>query len=229
MNRLRYLLPTALCLMLAATAHGQVEIIAPSEALESGRHYLLEVRGLATEDLPRTMLIAEPKDTTSAVGVSGWAGQQFIWFSASDEGRRFVALAINQPGEGPPVVAGVTLDIGGEPDPDPPPPPPPPGELAVVVIEERDDRTDEQHTTMLGLWKYLEKEEIRYRMVDDDRKEGVTGKTPEWMKPFLKAAEGGGLPLLLIGSASDDGVTIVAVESLPATAREAVEMVEEYR
>lgn len=234
MRTANYLLPTALCLLLAGTATAQIEIIAPPEALEVGRHYLLEVRGLTAEDLPRASIIAEPKATTSAIGVSGWAGQQFIWFSASDTGRRFVAIALNQPGDGPPVVAGVVLEIGGEPDPDPepdptpPPVPPVPGELEVVCLFESEDRTPSQATTLLGLRQYCGDEQIRCELVDKDKIAGQTGKTPAWMLPYLKAAEGKQLPLLLIGSVTDSATAVVAAEPLAESAREAIELVEEY-
>ena len=117
-----YLLPIVVCLM-AATAHGQIEIIAPSEALKAGQHYLLEVRGLTADDLPRTLTIAEPKATTKAMGPVALAGKFYVCILAATQGQHFVAIAIST--EAQPRVGSIMLDVGGTP--------PPPDDLSTQV------------------------------------------------------------------------------------------------
>jgi len=169
--------PALMCVVAGAVLAAEIEIVPPTEAIEPGRHYLLSVTGLTAADLKRTQVVVEPAESTSAVGVSGWGCQQFLWFSAADNGRRFVAVIVGQEfSNRKPAVATLVLEVGPAPDPDPPPPPPPPpGELTIVVVFETTDRTPQEAIVLLGLRKYLEAQKVAYRLHDTVRVDHRSG------------------------------------------------------
>lgn len=215
----------------AVGAAQQIEIVVPEEDLEAKRDYLIEVRGLATELLPGVTLIAEPSDTTRAIGVTGWAGQQFIWFRAQDEGRRFLVLALN--GQVKPLIVSTALEVGDSNPPPPPPPPPPPGELTIVVVEEATARTAEHALVYHGLQSYLNSKKISWRIADQDVINGLTEKTPPWLQVCLAAISQKQVPLPAILAGSVDAqaagdFSVVGVDTLPATLAEAIEWVKQY-
>ena len=213
-----------LCLMLPALA--EITITPPTEIIQVGQRYLLSVEGLTAADLPRTVVVVEPKETTSAVGVTGWGGEQYLWFHAVDEGRRFIAVIIG--GMGKPVVSTLVLDVGRVPQPDPPPPPPPPGELTVVVVYESTDRTPQEALVLLGLRKYLVDQSLAYRLVDKDLKDS-TGQAPTWFEVPRSSALKKGLPCLVIGTVQDGLFSVVVAERLPNSIKDAIDIVERYR
>ncbi len=129
MRSLRSLL-VYLSLAVPAVA-ADLEIMAPDEPIQPGQHYLLEVHGLTTEDLPTSQILVEPAVSTKAVGVTGWAGEQYLWFVASEKGRAFVAVVVVRGGL--PVSASVVIEIG-DPEPPPPPPPPPDSEITKEAV-----------------------------------------------------------------------------------------------
>lgn len=206
----------------------QIEIVVPDEELEAKRDYLIEVRNLATELLPGVTLIAEPAATTRAIGVTGWAGQQFIWFRANDVGRRFLVLALN--GQTKPLLVSAFLDVGGT-GPDPPPPPPPPGELCVIVVEESSARTAQEAIIYLGLQTYLDSKKVSWRIADKDQVDGLTNQPPKWLSPCLVAISQKqlSLPAIVVGvRAAEAGFSVAGVDTLPETLAKAIEWVKQY-
>lgn len=185
-------------LAVAQVANAQVAITVPDEPIEAGRHYLLPVTGLDAADLPNTRLVVEPKDTASAIGVTGWAGEQFIWFAAQENGRHFVAVVVVR--DGKPVVASVLVEVGGStPNPDPPPPPPEEDLWGAVLIEETSQRTPQlaQVLTSTKLASYLETSGLTLRAADQDVTD-EDGDTPEDLADYIETAKGEKLPVLFI-------------------------------
>ena len=110
-----------ICLLMAATARGQVSITPPTCPLEVGRHYLLKVNGLTLADLPRAAVIAVPSATVKAHTTVGVDGEPQICFKSSVSGPCFVVIAVSPDGsEGPPEVAGIMLNVGPTAPPVPP-------------------------------------------------------------------------------------------------------------
>lgn len=214
-----------LACLLPTVSTAQIAITPPAEPIEAGRHYLLPVIGLTPSDLTRTVVVVEPKETTSAIGVTGWGGEQYLWFNATDNGRRFVAVIVG--GSGKPTVASIALDVGTGP-PVPPVPPPLPGELEIVVIEETTDRTPTTALVLLGLQKYLASRSLSYRLVDKDLKDGQTNLTPTWFERPKEAALEKGLPCVVVGSTLNGVFRVVAVEKLPDTVDAAVAIIERH-
>ena len=126
------LLPVAACLLMAATAHAQIEIVPPAEPVQVGVPVALEVTGLL--ERARATVIVYPPANPGALGPVAIGGKFYICFQAADPGRRFVAIAIST-SEGPPVVGSIILDVGGESPPDPPDPPPVPDDLATQAAQ----------------------------------------------------------------------------------------------
>ncbi len=223
----RATLAVLVVLCLASTVLAEITITTPTEKLEAGRHYLLPVNGLSATDLARTVVIVEPKETTSAVGVTGWGGEQYLWFNATDNGRRFIVVIVG--GMGKPVTASLMLDIGNS-SPDPPPPPPPlPGELTIVVVYESENRTPQETLVILGLRDYLIKSNVAYRLVDQHLKDR-TGRAPKWFQAPRTFALKVGLPCLVIGVINPEGVfSVVDAKPLPDTIEGAIKLVKPYR
>jgi len=218
----RFLLSALLCLM-AATAYGQATIVGPVEVV-AGEPVWYEFQdvpeGAVAKFFPTSRVTAGPPRIHDGHAM----------FRALKPGEYEILGMLIKWDEKFFQPISLTVTVIGEGHPPPPPPPPPvPGKLAVVVIEESTERTPSQATTLLALRKHLEKEGIWYRIVDDDLKDSQTGKTPTWLVPYLETAEGKQLPLLAVGSLTSDGHAVVAVEKMPATAREAVEFVEGHR
>ena len=109
----------------------ELEIVVPTETIRVGQHYLLEVKRLTTADLSTSKLMVAP-DTAKAVGVTGWAGEQYVWFVASERGRHFVAVIVVR--DGSPVSAIGVLEIGEPGPPVPPPAPPDTGITRAAVL-----------------------------------------------------------------------------------------------
>ena len=202
-----------------------LKIVVPEGTLNPNQHYLFSVTGLTAEDLPTATILCEPT-TAQAVGVTGWAGDQFLWWIAREKGRHFVAVVVVRDGKA--VVASTTVEVG-PPDP-PPPPPPPPGDLAIVVVSETADRTAKQAIVLLGLRKYLESKSLWYRLADPDTKDAATGATPKWLEAArAKTAENNTkLPALVVGTIADGVFSPVAAEVVPDTVESAVNIIKRY-
>ena len=220
------------CLTAVGMAAQPIEIVVPPEDLQADRDYLIQVTGLATDQLPNVTLLAEPKATTRAIGVTGWAGEQFIWFRGTGPGTRFLALALN--GQQRPLVITSVLEVGGSsPDPPPPPPPPPvPGDLCVILVEESAARTAQHALLYLGLQQYLDSKKIPWRICDKDQVD-QTGKTPSWLSPCLAAInqKSVSLPAIVAGAGvaqAAGGFSVAGVDTLPTTLADAVKWVQQY-
>ena len=193
MRKLFFLAVLAIC----QVASAQIAITVPDEPIEVNRHYLLKVTGLESADLPSTQLIVEPK-TASAVGVSGWAGEQYVWFSGIEKGRHFVAVIVVRGGK--PIVASTTIEVGGSnPNPDPLPPPPEEDLWGAVIIEETGVRTAEFASILVSpkLSTYKKTAGVEVLAVDQDVTD-ESGKVLENLLPYLKSAEGKELPMMFI-------------------------------
>jgi len=219
MRKLLFLVVLAAC----QVAGAQVTITVPDEPIEANRHYLLKVAGLEAADLPNTQLVAEPK-TASAVGVSGWAGEQFIWFSGTEKGRHFVAVIVVRAGK--PVVASATVEVGGStPNPDPPPPPPPSKLVAVVIIREQGEQTPKQAAAMLDLgWrKYLIGLKVRPRVTDPDVLDQGDNVPQDLATALTAAAKTEGPDICFVFADSR-----VVCEPLPDSAAALLDLVKQY-
>lgn len=235
MRTANYLLATVYCLLTALTAHGAEIVILDAEVPDTIEPYKLvkavavdKARSNLWEVMTVKVLPDHPYlDFEFPEMVETSANWQSIAFTGRP-GRFFVKLVqIHE--DNTATQARKIVTITGDDDRPDPPPPPPPGELCIVALFESTDRTGSQVITLLALRDHCDSQKIRCELVDQDQVDGLTEETPEWMAPFLKAAGNKSLPLLLIGSVGDDGVTVVAAEKLPATAREAVELVEKYQ
>lgn len=240
MRRLSILL--ILACLLPTWCSAQIVIEKPTERIEAGRSYLLKVYGLTAADLPKTIAIAEPSETTSVVGGFTWGGdaepgeeELCLRFYAADNGRRFVAVIIG--GSGKPTIASVTLEVGPSPTPlpvppvpppDPPIPPPLPGELEIVVVEETADRTPQTALVLLGLQEYLASRSLSYRLVDKDLKDGQTNLIPTWFERPREAALEKGLPCVVVGATLNGVFRVVVVEALPNTVDAAVAIIKRH-
>lgn len=184
-----------LCLAVLAAcsvANAQIAILPPSETVEAGRHYLLPVTGLAAADLPTARVIIEPRETASAVGVTGWAGEQYLWFAGQKTGRHFLAVVIVRDGQA--VVASLAVEVGGEaPKPDPPPPPPDEELWGAVLIEESSERSWKLAAILTSkkLETYLADAGLGWSVGDPDAKS-------ENLAPYIADAKKRGLPTLFI-------------------------------
>ncbi len=207
-----------------------LEIVVPGGVLEANQHYLFPVVGLTTEDLKAVpKILVEPKAAnTSVVGVTGWAGEQYLWWIAREEGRHFVAVCVIR--DGVLVAASAVIDVGKPDPPVPPVPPPVPGDLAVVLVFEVGKRTAQEAIVQLGLRKYLISKNLWYRIEDKNVKDSVTGQAPKWLEAArAKIAEKSiPLPALVVGSVADDVFVPVAAEVVPNTVEAAVVIVEKY-
>ena len=206
-----------------------LEIVVPNTVVQPGQHYLLPVLGLTSEDLPTAQIVVEPSDSAQALGVTGWAGEQYLWFIAQEEGRHFVVVCVVRDNKA--VLASASVHVG-KPNPPPPPVPVPvPGDLAIVVVIESAERTPQQMRVLLALRKYCEKKSLWYRMADPDQKDAVTNQTPRWLAAARKKITESSTPLpaLVIGSVADDVFSAVQGEEVPDTAEAAVAILEKYQ
>lgn len=135
-----YLLPVV-CLLFAATAHAQIEIIPPAEPIEVHRAIPLEVRGLTAEDVDRSAVIYDSTSTTMVSRPFILGGKVYLCFQPAAPGQHFVAIAISN-SEGRPDVGSITLDVGGSP----PEPPPEPDDLATKTATWLQDVPEEART-----------------------------------------------------------------------------------
>jgi len=193
MRRILFLAVLACC----SIASAQVAIEVPDKPIEIGRTYLLPVTGLDANNLPRTALKVSPGDSARAVGVTGWAGEQYIWFEASAAGRYTIVVAVN--GEIKPDLTLASLDVGGE-SPNPPPPPPPEEEVwGVILIEESEERTHALAKILVGteVSEFLESKDLIWKPADQHVID-VGGETPQDLVPYIAEAKERGLPRLYI-------------------------------
>ena len=218
--------PIVLLFLSVSGIAADLEIVVPEGEINPNQHYLFSVIGLTAEDLPTATIICEPT-TAQAVGVTGWAGEQFLWWIAREKGRHFVAVVVVRNGKA--VVASATVEVG-TPKPDPPVPPVP-GDLAIVVVFETTDRTAKQMTAQLGLRKYLISKNLWYRIADLDTKNEATGATPKWLEAARAkvAKKSIQLPALVVGTIADGVFSPVAAEVMPDTVESAVNTVKKYQ
>jgi len=202
-----------------------ISINVPGEPIEVGRHYLLEVTGLEAADLPNTELIVKPS-TASAIGVTGWAGEQFIWFSGTEAGRHFVAVVVH----GTRPSASAVLEVGGEtPSPDPPDPPTPGGPYKVWMLEKRGhlDNLPAAQAKLLTSLKYREQLEALGHEFQEVVTDNLLDDPPERLKAIAQLAQGEPLPGLVIESVSGGDLMWFA---LPANYDALVELLgEDYQ
>jgi len=213
---------------------GEVTLIPPKGVVAAGAPFLLEIRGLAAADLPRTAVVAEPKATSKAAIVPGPFGGQFIWCEASTEGQRVIVLAICT--DTRPIVVATVVQVGGGPQPSPnpepepnPTPPPPPGERKIVVILEISEQTSEQAAVVQQIDQYADSHNHWFRPADPNL-ETAEGEPAPWLQPYLQAVKTRSvdLPVLIIDGPPFDVLdSSDAVEPLPDVVSRAIELIQE--
>lgn len=92
--RLRILL---LCLFWSCSLFGQEIVInSPTEPLEAGSYVILQVKGLAEEDLPKSLVEVEPADGVNLFPAKTWGGEPIIIFSAKNPGKYQMTIFVNR-------------------------------------------------------------------------------------------------------------------------------------
>jgi len=209
-------------LLFGNLAFGDIAIVPPVEKIDVGRHYLLQVTGLEKEDLANTRLIVEPKESASAVGVTGWAGEQFIWFTGNKAGRHFLVVIVVR--DGKPLAASLCVDVGGV---NPDPPIPPEEDLwGAIIIEETSKRTPEFAKTILSpkMSSFFKNSGLELRIVDQDVVD-IDGETPDDLKSYIDEAKTGKLPMLFVMGVKG---TEYYKGNVPGSAGEMIELIQKF-
>jgi len=208
----------------ACIAQADITIEVPAEKIEAGRDYLLSVKGLTEEALSRVEMEVRPIGV-KAIGVSGWGGEQYLWFNSPKEGTVVISLIAWSTEE-----SALTLIFVGEGDkPDPIPTPTPPGDREIVVIYEASNQTPQTNLVQSGLRRWALEQKIPCQIIDQHQRDGDTNQPAVWLQPLRKKVESNELPQILIVVRSKAGLlSVVVADALPQTVETAVKFVQKH-
>jgi len=152
-----------------AARSAELKIVGPAGPIAVGESVQLVVLGLDTADRPKAKVLHFPRDGTTCIPATTWAGENFIWWSAKLPGRYLVAIVVARGGEL--LYAEHVLIVGTAPDPDPDPPDPDPpdpdpdpdAKWQVMFFQESDDLDNytQGQRTMLAGRKFREELEAK--------------------------------------------------------------------
>ena len=192
----RFPISLLLCLAVSSSASGgtTLSINAPDGNVAVGQMLVIPIEGSAPEWYHEFAASCFPREGAQCIVGRTMPGKP------DDPGRPFLAVRLTLPGEyrlavatkdagGKLVTAEAFLTVEGEPqpDPNPTPVPVPPGPRSMVVIVETGTRTAKEASMLGAVRAYARTSGRTVRIVDQDVVDGSTGKTPDWLLPYLSA------------------------------------------
>ena len=222
----------AVLLMAGSAMAADVTINGPNE-LDVKEADLLFVEGLSSEQFAEcTVRVYPEQDKPQVLVLQTLNSVPVLYVKGRSAGKFAVILDVNVPGCYALVIHELVIGGDDEEDEDqdddvnPPPPPVPPGELAVILVHESRDTTPDKSGPLRD---YLSsREEIWWRIADQDQIDGATQQPPPWLVAANSAISQQRLklPVIVVGRRSLDGVfSVVSVETF-STVEKAVALIE---
>lgn len=213
----------------------QIKIVGPT-TVTVGDDNDYQVEGLteAVVKAKQASVFYFPKDRVRVKPIITWFGMPEITFRARNVGKYMLAVSATINGQHQSNEIEITAvkededeDDGDDTDP---PIPPIPGEMTVVVIRETHTHTPKHEVIIQKLEDYVQSKGYWWRNKDQNVKDALTELPPVYLKPYLEAAKGHLLPVVIRGSINEDGVhsSDVIVRRLPASAEESINLVKDW-
>ena len=173
-------------ILLAALAIGQADIVPPPQPVTPGYAAQFFVEGIDEASILNARVVYYPRDGVTCWAARGWGGKPFVFFQSRDAGKYLIAVfAPPAQAGGAAMYAEQEFTVSGNPTP-PPTPTPTPGEVSsVILVTESLARPGPHVIEILKLQKFLAGKKYFSRIADPDTVDGLTGKTPEWLKQAL--------------------------------------------